>query len=400
MKTKVYQTTIYLGTTQDGKKHNKKVTAQTKKELDKKVQEVKRQIEEGYDLQLCDEFGHWAGLWLNNVEIPKGVSYRWAQTQQSYINMLNSEFEDVPFSKITLNRFQIFINALAAENPHTHRPTARKTLNDVTTTARRIAVYARGSGVAGVKEFYNAVIPRTAPKTKRNAVTLEQLNWILDTEHPAQVFSMLGCFAGLRRGEILPLKWKDIDFKSSVISIERSVSFINNSPKVKDGGKTANATRHIRVPAVLMDYLDEYRRRTTYQTPDCLIACRKDGSMHTERTYQTMWKSYMRTLNLKYGDFSNVKFKDGQEVPIKIDTFTHHQCRHFFATLCYLQGMSPLDAMQELGHGDIKTTVNTYTDLQHYTKWDLPQDFRQKLQTEYYINTTGMERKSAVAGVF
>ena len=108
----------------------------------------------------------------------------------------------------------------------------------------------------------------------------------------------------------------------------------------------------------------------------------------------------MRTLNLKYGDFSNVKFKDGQEVPIKIDTFTHHQCRHFFATLCYLQGMSPLDAMQELGHGDIKTTVNTYTDLQHYTKWDLPQDFRQKLQTEYYINTTGMERKSAVAGLF
>lgn len=85
-------------------------------------------------------------------------------------------------------------------------------------------------------------------------------------------------------------------------------------------------------------------------------------------------------LNIKYGDFSNVvRWSNGKKmevhtlegkdkynpngVPMVIDGFTAHDLRHTFATMLYFSGVDILTAKEQLGHSDVKTTMNIYTHL-------------------------------------
>ena len=85
-------------------------------------------------------------------------------------------------------------------------------------------------------------------------------------------------------------------------------------------------------------------------------------------------ESYMNVLNAKYGDFDTdltAKKKNGETksrfapggLPVKIETFTPHQLRHTYASLLYKAGIDVLTAKSQLGHADIKTTLNIYTHL-------------------------------------
>lgn len=373
-----------------GVRKYKHVVAHTKEEFDNKVLELKIAERKGIEQAHCDKFGYWAEQWYEDKLLRRDISEHQVQTYRSAIRVLNARFEDVSFKNIPLNEFQKFINELADENPHTHKPTSRKTLYLYINTAEQIASYASDSKVEGVCNFDHTEIPKSATKTVRKSISLEQFQMILDTRHRAQPFTMIACLAGLRRSEILGLQWRDVDLDNSTISVCRTVNFINNRPVLKEGGKTRNATRTVKIPPALKSYLQEYRSRLpAVPLPRQLVCCREDGTVFTESTYQRMWESYMKCLNRKYGDFGKAVIREDDVLPMKIEPFTLHQCRHFFATLCYLQGMSPVDTMQQMGHADIQTTFNIYTDLDQFHKFDLPRDFQEKLMTVYHIDIAG-----------
>lgn len=83
------------------------------------------------------------------------------------------------------------------------------------------------------------------------------------------------------------------------------------------------------------------------------------------------------------------------KLPVKVSPIHTHQCRHTFATLCYLQGLSIPDTMQELGHAQPTVTIGIYTDLRSYHKFDLSAEFKKKLSTSYRIplNNDGSNSK-------
>ena len=55
-------------------------------------------------------------------------------------------------------------------------------------------------------------------------------------------------------------------------------------------------------------------------------------------------------------------------VPIVIPNITAHWLRHTFATMLYFAGVDLLTAKEQLGHSDIKTTLEIYTHLDHQFK--------------------------------
>ena len=74
--------------------------------------------------------------------------------------------------------------------------------------------YASANNIAGVPNFFKFVsIPASAPEEKRRALTIDEQNMIINTPHDAQLPAMIMMFAGLRRGEVIPLEWSDIDLK-------------------------------------------------------------------------------------------------------------------------------------------------------------------------------------------
>lgn len=89
----------------------------------------------------------------------------------------------------------------------------------------------------------------------------------------------------------------------------------------------------------------------------------------------------MKELNNKYGKkvkISKSKFTHGS--PMTIPPITAHWLRHTFATLLYLSGVDVLTAKDQLGHADVKTTLNIYTHLD--------QEFKDKdiAKLDYYLD--------------
>jgi Site-specific recombinase XerD len=101
-----------------------------------------------------------------------------------------------------------------------------------------------------------------------------------------------------------------------------------------------------------------------------------------------MWDSYLTDLNVKYGYDKKVISKHSPKystLPMRIENITPHYLRHTFATMLYLENINVVTAKQILGHADISTTVNIYTDLEHFNKSTLSDEYKERLQNEYLI---------------
>lgn len=107
-----------------------------------------------------------------------------------------------------------------------------------------------------------------APKKKRKAVdamTQEQakafFKAIEDCPLDFRCMLYLLITTGIRRGECIGLKWKDIDWKNAVLTVERSVSYTPKAGITVSTPKTANSIRKIPLMPSVLELLQEYRRQ-------------------------------------------------------------------------------------------------------------------------------------------
>ena len=352
---------VYLGTGEDGKRKTKTVYGKTQKEADDKARQVKLSMRKGIDISASkDTFGEWAQYWLQikATEISAGRQ----SSYESLVNHLNAHLEHIPISKITTYDVQGIITALAAKNPNTGKPMARKTLLGLKNTVVQILRFAIDSRVMDYNAALPVKIPKAAETEHRRALAEEEQLWITNTSHRAQTAAMIMMYAGLRRGELVPLLWNDIDIENRTISVTKTVERISGSFKMKSTAKTAAGIRTINIPIKLAEYLRHVPKEGLYV---CLSA---RSTMHTPASWKRLWESYITDLNFEYGDFSpferqpKSKF-DPAGVPLVIPNITPHWLRHTFATMLYFAGVDILTAMKQMGHSDIKTTMEIYTHL-------------------------------------
>ena len=186
---------------------------------------------------------------------------------------------------------------------------------------------------------------------------------------------MIMMYAGLRRGELLALTWKDIDLQNRTITINKSVEIINGKSYLKHSTKTEASTRIVYIPNVLAEYL------ASQDHGNSLIVCPDaKGNMMSESAWKRLWDSYLYELNFNFGDFSAVTIRDNTtgkltsfqkpnsrfapvKIPMVIPRFTAHWLRHTFITMMYFAGVDVLTAKEQAGHADIQTTMEIYTHL-------------------------------------
>ena len=357
------QTRIYCGVV-DGKPRYKYVYARSLKELEQKTNELKAMQHKGIDLS-CekDTFGEWLQLWLKSkcTEVCDKW-YRCLKSSSEKLKPFNNE-------KITKLKPYMLKELLANMAEEGYSAKSLKTVKDIAAGVLQLAVEER---VIDYNIFSNVKVPKAhqqttanihsdLPKQERRALTDEEQRWIIDTPHRAQTAAMIMMFAGLRRGELIPLLWTDIDLNAGTISVTKSVERVGGTLCVKNGGKTKSASRTVYIPQILIDYLRK-------QEHTALFVCTNTANhMHSETSWTRMWDSYLKTLNQKYGMAdqaadSNKKYS--------IPRFTPHWLRHTFITMMYLSGVDVLTAKEQAGHSDIQTTLAIYTHLneQHKNK--------------------------------
>lgn len=363
---------VYVGRRPDGEKQYKFVYGSTQKEADEKALEIKLALQKGLDIAADrDSFGDWAELWAE-LKYPS-ISDSWKNVYKGCLDKL-SPLNYAPISKLRPADFQKIINELARKNPNTGKPASRRMLDAVKGVAVQICQFAIDNRIMDYNPAAPVRVPETKPARKRRAITDEERVWIDETPHRAQIAAMIMLYAGLRRGELIPLTWRDIDLEAKTISVSKSVEMVNGQPQLKEGGKTENSTRVVDIPEKLVAFLKSQKKESLLVCPS------SSGKLLSAMGWKRLWSSYMTELNIRYGDFSNVvRWSNGKKmeihvigekdkynpngIPMVIDGFTAHDLRHTFATMLYFAGVDILTAKEQLGHSDVKTTMNIYTHL-------------------------------------
>lgn len=135
------------------------------------------------------------------------------------------------------------------------------------------------------------------------------------------------------------LKIEDIDFKKKTIHVNKTVARdVNFKDFISDATKTKNGTRFVPINDILMPYLLQFCKN-------------KHGYLFSnERIISTgMINSEMKRLCEK-----------SEIITCAVNT---HMLRHTFATRCIESGMPAVVLAKILGHANISTTLNTYTDV-------------------------------------
>lgn len=360
---------VYLGMV-DGKRRYKTVYGKKQGEADEKALQIKLAMRKGLDVTAeRDTFGEWAQRWLK-IKL-KEVSASQFATYKSAVDHLNVYFKNVELPKIRTCDIQDVISDLAECNKNTGLPAARRTLLLIRSTASQIFKIAIDNRVVEYNPADAARIPHGAPQEHRRALTDKEQQWIVDTPHRAQRAAMIMMYAGLRRGELIPLTWGDVDLKKCTISVNKSVEMVSAKVRIKSTAKTKSSIRIIDIPQKLVDFLKSEKPKEAKSSD--IVCTSANGKMLTKSSWRTLWDSYLSDLNIKYGDFTNYCKATGEDwptskyrpekLPMEIPRFTAHWLRHTFATLLYMAGVDVLTAKDQLGHSDIKTTLNIYTHL-------------------------------------
>lgn len=261
------------------------------------------------------------------------VSYSTLQTYTHALKHLSSFFgKDI--ENITPAMLQLVINNMAAQG------LSRSAISKTKITFGLVMDHAILEG-CNVSDFTTAIkIPRNIRSKKITAVNDDIIRKINDnkTVHPFGMWAFMLLCTGMRRGELAALTVDDIDFKKNTIKIWRSVEYIGNVPHLKDMPKSENSIRTIPIFSMLLPSLSEYCR----DMPSSAFLFGGDKPL-TVSMINKRWKRYCSDIGI--GDIHM------------------HQLRHTYAFIMYRAGIDPKTTQGLMGHADIQTTMNIYTDF-------------------------------------
>lgn len=181
--------------------------------------------------------------------------------------------------------------------------------------------------------------PRIAERP-RQAFSTEEVRTIvrfaLDYPFPrVSVAVLLMLFTGLRRGEVLGLRWTDLS--GNTLTVDRSVFTVGGQPCVQEHqAKTLGSLRTVPLLPELAYQIAALPKLGPY-----IFCCRNGNLMHP------------RNFSRDYGKFFQTLRDEHPEIP----NLSPHCCRHTFATLTLASGADIRTVQQLLGHTDIKMTA-------------------------------------------
>lgn len=172
-----------------------------------------------------------------------------------------------------------------------------------------------------------------------------------------KAFSMFQVLAytGLRRGELLALKWKDINFKSKTLSVKRNLIYNEQekeyqltTPKTKSSIRTLGIDEGtIQVLLTWRNFQREFflGRGINTGSTDQLIFTTQNNNYISESYLRRIIKRTTTEYNLPH--------------------ITVHGFRHTHCSLLFEAGVDMQNVKERLGHSNIKTTMDIYA---HVTK--------------------------------
>ena len=177
--------------------------------------------------------------------------------------------------------------------------------------------------------------------------------------HRLVPIAFMGIYYGLRRSEIIGLKWSAIDFEKNLLHIRHTVVRVKTA-EAKDSTKTASSKRSLSLFATAKSCLksvkkeqDKYKAYfgNTYQNKAGYVFTWEDGRLYDPDYISKLFGKATETFGRP--------------------EITLHKLRHTCASLLIEKGWDPKSVQYWLGHSDIQTTLNIYA---HYNRQKMNRD--------------------------
>ncbi len=332
---------VVIGYDDKGNPKTKSVLAHTKSECVEKLERLKEECGRTAEKLKPDmPFGEWIDFWYKYFSSPKLRPTTQATYENRIYGHIIPSVGKIPLSKLTQNDLQQFYAKL--------KRTGRKVNVELKGTGvsdrmvRSCHALCRSSLEKAVEEGLITRNPSIGCKLppKKNGemkvLTQTEIVRLLNQAYDEGYYEMflLELTTGMRRGEILGLKWRDLNLETGELNIKRQLTTKGISVP-----KTKSSIRTILLPPDMLDLLREMKKTAKY---DWIFPSPvKEGEPRNPTAITKRFRIMLERARCKH-----VRF---------------HDLRHTFATMALENGMDVKTLSAMIGHVSSETTLNIYS---------------------------------------
>jgi integrase len=207
----------------------------------------------------------------------------------------------------------------------------------------------------------DGLIPRNAteavkpPQVRRKEIrplTPEQVKVLLDAASGDRLEALytLAVHTGLRQGELLGLKWEDVDLESGSLHVKRTLTTAKGGPRLA-APKTKGSRRRVSLTRGAMDALRAHLARQLQEIDRAGSLWQENGLVFASETGD----------HLDRRDLTSRQFKPLLKRANLPQKTRFHDLRHTCATLLLTKNVNPKVVSEMLGHSNIAITLDTYS---------------------------------------
>lgn len=284
-------------------------------------------------------FGQWAEKWLEVYKKPHVKDHTFNFTYKSNLEKyIIPYFGNADIKSISQVDVQNYINSV--RNADDGSLLAKSTLEKHKMILHDIFDKAIDNDLCYKNPVKSIVIPNNVTTEAKRVYNLSEYNIAKKyaKDHEGGLGILIILETGIRRSELLGLKWSDIDFKNRQIHIQRSV--VQTTGKIVEGStKTETSNRIIPISTQFCNYLKSLTQSGEY------VICGSDPhSFRSPATYAKQFKNFMQKMSKDKG----------------LEALEPHELRHTFGTVQREKDVDIYTIQKVMGHADISITSKIY----------------------------------------
>jgi integrase len=341
--------TLDLGVV-DGHRRRKAVYGQTEREVLQKVTTLRTAHDRGIDLLApALTVGQWLDVWLSDIKGFDGTRPRTLTLYEGLADRyVRPVIGGVRLDKLTPAHVQRLVTETRTGQTSRGTPPSASTLRHVYKLIRN----ALGDAYRMELVTRNVAMQVKAPplsKERRVALDMAEAKRLLDVidGERLEALYVLALTTGLRRGELLALRWDDIDLGSRQLHVCRAMQRVDGKLQIVEP-KTSSSRRTVVLPRFAMRHLQEHKKRQDAERQELGDAWREHGLVFASsigtpiepRNVNRRWDELRRKASLPW--------------------LRLHDLRHGCATFLLAKNVPDRVIMEVLGHAEIGVTMNTY----------------------------------------